>query len=95
MVFTFYEPKPENKALVKTETEDTLWHYAPKWAKLQASEETSRVTAYESKGIGFYYIHVLVDDRLKVKTHARSRLFGQTIFSALYGTIKKLWRRSR
>jgi len=88
LVFTFGPPPDDIKSLVQEQAYDVFERIVPEWAEFWESEEEEPVLAGEARGIGFYYVHVLVNDRLVKKVHARRGRFGDVFWeSALQAVI--------
>lgn len=87
LFFSFsYDPKNSDKA--REEAWDLHSKIVPEWAKTTSSREFEEVTSSESVGVGFYYLHILVNDVLFKKVHLRRRRFGQSFFDTTISVIR-------
>jgi len=87
LVFTFGPPSDDIKNLVINETWDVFERIIPEWAEFWEAEEEERVLADEARGVGFYYVHVLVNEKLVKKVHARHRRFGERFYEVALQAI--------
>lgn len=86
--YGFWNPKGETKTL-QMFVQEWFKALAPSWwGPAKESEETSRASSNEAKGLGFYYGAVYVELRptfpqaeLVQKVHLRRRLRGRSFFA--------------
>lgn len=64
----------------------------PEWFKVSEGEEFETVSSHEARGIGFYYLHILLNDKLVRKVHLRHRLWGESFFDVVPSTVKAIFR---
>lgn len=85
IIFTFYEPKARDKSAVKEKTREVYDEFRGIFGneKVEEDEAVDQVAADEAKGIGFYYIQVLVNDQIWGKTSHRRFGFIWKVLSSV------------
>lgn len=94
LFFSFSKKDLELVKIAQGEAFEIYRKVVPDWFIRGIGEGWEKVEPHEAKGIGFYYLHVLLNDKLVKKVHLRRRFRRRSFFSvvlrALYGLAKRL-----
>lgn len=92
-VYYCFSKDPIFEVVAASEAWDLYVEITPEWFRVDIGSGYEEVLPGEAKGIGFYYLHVLINDKVAKKIHLRRRLRGKTFFDVAAGIIKRLFRR--
>lgn len=87
-LFFCFTPDDDLRLIAIEEATTIFDQIVPDWAITKTGEEGFiPVTASEASGIGFYYLHILVNDRLVRKIHLRPRQERKTFLDTVASTL--------
>lgn len=91
-VFFSFSKDEELEELAYKEAWEIFEEVNPKWFIVTEGEEFEEVSSGEASGIGFYFLHVLLNDRVVRKVHLRRGLREAIFFDVVPVSVKSVLR---